>query len=107
MEAFRSTLVDYDLTDLGYMGNWYTRQRRKFASTNIREKLDHGVANPTWWTLFPDFSVSHLLHSISDHCPLLVTECETVIRDFRVFNNNHLSQKLSAFGTISNIRVWR
>ncbi|KAH1121242.1 hypothetical protein J1N35_004402 [Gossypium stocksii] len=44
----------------------------KFRSTNIRERLDRGVANSDWMNLFSSYSVEHLSHSISDHCPVLI-----------------------------------
>ncbi|PPD73535.1 hypothetical protein GOBAR_DD29539 [Gossypium barbadense] len=73
-EAFHSIMADCDITDLGYNKKWYTWERGKFALTNIREQLDQGVANAPWWCQFPDFLVDHLLHSISDHCLILVSK---------------------------------
>ncbi|GMJ10541.1 hypothetical protein like AT1G43760 [Hibiscus trionum] len=72
MEEFRSAIQDCDLSDLGYNGRWYTWEKGKFAATNVRERLDRGLANPAWWDLFPQFRVSHIPHSFSDHCPVLV-----------------------------------
>ncbi|GMJ03875.1 hypothetical protein HRI_004056700 [Hibiscus trionum] len=72
MDEFRSAVQDCDLSDLGYTGRWYTWEKGKFAATNVRERLDRGLANPAWWDLYPNFQVSHLSHSISDHCPVLV-----------------------------------
>ncbi|KAA3453717.1 reverse transcriptase [Gossypium australe] len=48
MVAFRSALEDCNLTDLGFKGHWFTWERGKFKSTNIRERLDRGVANFNW-----------------------------------------------------------
>ncbi|KAK5843487.1 hypothetical protein PVK06_005944 [Gossypium arboreum] len=58
MEEFRTTLEDYGLNDLGYTGRWFTWERGRFLSTNIRERLDRGVG--------------HLSHAFSDHCPILL-----------------------------------
>ncbi|KAA3487994.1 reverse transcriptase [Gossypium australe] len=52
--------------------NFFTWERGKLASNNIRERLDRGVANMEWWSMFLDYIVEHLHHSISDHCPLLI-----------------------------------
>ncbi|XP_039034949.1 uncharacterized protein LOC120171298 [Hibiscus syriacus] len=52
MAGFRDALSDCDLADLGFKGNW-------------------AVANSSWWLLFPGNLVTHLGHSISDHCPVL------------------------------------
>ncbi|KAE8734013.1 RNF181 protein [Hibiscus syriacus] len=34
--------------------------------------LDRGIANGSWWDLFPHFRLEHLPHSISNHCLLLL-----------------------------------
>lgn len=73
MKAFRTALIDCDLNDLGYNERWYTWERGKFASTNIRGRLDHDVTSTEWWRQFLNFSVSHLLHSFSDHYLILVS----------------------------------
>ncbi|KAH1038119.1 hypothetical protein J1N35_039862 [Gossypium stocksii] len=41
-----------------------------FRTTLVEFQLDRGVANSAWWLLFPNFSLRHLLHSFSYHCPL-------------------------------------
>ncbi|PPD96667.1 hypothetical protein GOBAR_DD06303 [Gossypium barbadense] len=46
MTKFRSTLEDCSLYDVGYSGRWFTWERRRFSSSNLRERLDRGVANP-------------------------------------------------------------
>ncbi|GMI66103.1 hypothetical protein HRI_000279600 [Hibiscus trionum] len=72
MEAFRSAMRDCDLADLGFSGKWYTWERGVLSSNNVRERLDRGIANPSWRACFPDFVVEHLSHTISDHCPVLI-----------------------------------
>ncbi|KAA3461612.1 reverse transcriptase [Gossypium australe] len=56
----------------GRRRRWFTWERGKFSSTNIRERLDHGVATLNWSELFPNAQVEHLTHSFLDHCPLLL-----------------------------------
>ncbi|XP_039031469.1 uncharacterized protein LOC120166218 [Hibiscus syriacus] len=73
MEAFRSTLLDCDLSDLGSIGRWYTLERGRLSINNVHQRLDRGVANPSWWDLFLNYSVEHLTHISSDHCPVLVS----------------------------------
>ncbi|KAA3460675.1 reverse transcriptase [Gossypium australe] len=85
MEAFRRALEDCELADLGFSWQWYTWERGRLASNNIRERLDRGVANPKWWDLFKNFEVNHLQHSFSDHCPLVVS---TNTNDGR-YNSGH------------------
>ncbi|KAA3488219.1 reverse transcriptase [Gossypium australe] len=56
----------------GYSGVWFTWERGNFVETNIKERLDRGVANEKWKSLFPIGSIHHLPQSLSDHCPLLL-----------------------------------
>ncbi|KAH1107073.1 hypothetical protein J1N35_010841 [Gossypium stocksii] len=72
MEAFRKALEECQLVDIGYSGVWYTWERGNLQETNIRERLDRGVANEKWINLFPLGSIQHLPFSTSDHCPLLL-----------------------------------
>ncbi|KAA3465094.1 reverse transcriptase [Gossypium australe] len=72
MESFKEALEECQLEDLGFSGEWFTWERGNFATTNIRKRLDRGVANERWRTLFPKGIVYHLPHSISDHCPILL-----------------------------------
>ncbi|KAH1106130.1 hypothetical protein J1N35_009898 [Gossypium stocksii] len=77
MEAFRSTLEDCLLEDIGFSGTWFTWERGKAMDRNIRERLDREVANDAWLQQFPNYSLRYLPHSISDHCPLLIETEET------------------------------
>ncbi|MFQ6671653.1 hypothetical protein Gotur_036121 [Gossypium turneri] len=73
MEAFRTVLEDCNLRDMGFSGRWFTWERGNLPETNIRERLDRGVAMEEWISLFSDFQIRHMSHSFSDHCPLLIT----------------------------------
>ncbi|KAA3453657.1 reverse transcriptase [Gossypium australe] len=75
MAAFRETLEHCELYDLGFSGQWCTWERGRLVDNNIRERLDRGVANTEWWKLFPGYKVSHLQHSFSNHCPIVVDTC--------------------------------
>ncbi|KAA3489694.1 reverse transcriptase [Gossypium australe] len=72
MEAFRETLEECPLEDIGFSGAWFTWEIGNFAENNIRERLDRGIANEKWRLLFPTAYIRHLAHSMSDHCPLLL-----------------------------------
>lgn len=69
---FRETLEFCQLTDVGYSGRWFTWERGNLPKTCIQERLDKGVANENWISMFPMVKVQHLVHSFSDHCPLLI-----------------------------------
>lgn len=43
-----------------------------FPNTNIRERLDKGVANSKRMEMFPSAMIQHFMHSFSDHCPLII-----------------------------------
>ncbi|MBA0670621.1 hypothetical protein Goklo_029524 [Gossypium klotzschianum] len=73
MAAFRETLQECHLSDLGYSGVWYTWERGNLPETNIRERLDRGVANEKWMELFPTGNINHLTSTLSDHCPFLIS----------------------------------
>lgn len=57
---------------MGFEGSWFTWERGSLPKTNIQERLDRGVANTDWITLFPEVKVQHLVHLFSNHCPLLI-----------------------------------
>ncbi|KAA3460789.1 reverse transcriptase [Gossypium australe] len=77
MEAFRRVLEDCFLEDIVFTGPWFKWERGRVEERNIQERLDRGVATDSWIQTFPNFSLRHLPHSFSDHCPLLVdTESE-------------------------------
>ncbi|KAA3473246.1 reverse transcriptase [Gossypium australe] len=72
IEAFRETLEDCQLEDIGHSGVWFAWERGNFAENNVKERLDRGVANEKWKSLFPTSSIHHLPQSLSDHCPLFL-----------------------------------
>lgn len=80
MDLFRRTLEDCQMSDVGYSGRWFTWERGNLPETNIRERLDRGVANARWISMFPKVKVQHLVHSFPDHCPLL-TDTNNVRKD--------------------------
>ncbi|KAL4387745.1 hypothetical protein GQ457_09G029190 [Hibiscus cannabinus] len=44
----------------------------RFSSNNVCERLDRGVASPSWFDNFPNYTLRHMSHSFSDHCPILM-----------------------------------
>ncbi|KAH1040059.1 hypothetical protein J1N35_041802 [Gossypium stocksii] len=53
-EMFRNVLTDCQLTDVEFSGNWFTWEKGNLPETNIRERLDRGVANKEWMAMFPE-----------------------------------------------------
>jgi hypothetical protein len=72
MAAFRDTLFQCDLHDLGYKGLPWTFDNKKVGIRNVKVRLDRAVASPSWMANFPNATVSHLVSSRSDHYPLLI-----------------------------------
>ncbi|XP_074299650.1 uncharacterized protein LOC141630795 [Silene latifolia] len=75
MDAFRETLDDCALRDLGYCGNKFTWQRGKSMRTFVRERLDRVVATDAWCELFPTVQVTNFPIYASDHLALIIKEC--------------------------------
>ncbi|KAA3490114.1 reverse transcriptase [Gossypium australe] len=92
MEVFRDILEECQLMDIGYSGVWYTWERGNLPETNIRERLDRGVANGKWINLFPLGSIQHIPYSTPNHCPLLIMQID--------------SQEIEVF-TLKPGRLWR
>ncbi|KAA3452441.1 reverse transcriptase [Gossypium australe] len=96
MESFRKTLEECQLNDVGFFGRWFTWERRNLPETNIQERLDMGVANVKLMLMSPEAKIQHLVHSFSDHCPLLVV---TKREDERRKGNNF---KIEAWWTLED-----
>ena len=76
MQDFRSTLLHYDLADLGYQGYKYTWRNSRPENAFVEKGLDRAYANLKWREMFLAAKVRHLTASYSDHDPILL---ETVI----------------------------
>lgn len=72
MGDLRSIMDHLGLIDLGSMGLPYTWTNCRHGRANIREKLDRGIVNADWRSLFPRASVKNLPITSSDHAPLLI-----------------------------------
>lgn len=101
MEAFRTVLEDCNLRDMGVSERWFTWERGNLPETNIRERLDRGVATEEWISLFPKFQIRHMSHSVSDHCLLLITtkqeDKKKIDRGFRVLEDSFFYEVQSIF----------
>lgn len=86
MAKFRKVLSDCDLSNIRFTGKWFTWERGRLPTNNVRERLDRGVANQAWWTLFPKHSLKHLSRAMSDHCLILV---DLGIRNEGFMRKNH------------------
>ncbi|KAL3635329.1 hypothetical protein CASFOL_019876 [Castilleja foliolosa] len=61
------------LIDLGFSGSPYTWTNKRSGIDNIQQRLDRGVANSEWITMFPRASILHLPQVGSDHSPIVLS----------------------------------
>ena len=87
MNAFQSFVKSCGLFDLGYSGPAYTWTNKRFSSKPVYERLDRCLVNADWCTLFPISNVYNLplMHTISDHAPILLSTDGTISRTKRTF----------------------
>jgi hypothetical protein len=58
------------MIDFGFFGNPFTWPNNRIGLENIKERLDRGLASPSWVLLHPNFSLIHLLALNLDHNPI-------------------------------------
>jgi exonuclease III len=73
MRAFNSYVKQCGLFDLGFSGPAYTWTNKHFSSAPVFERLDRGLANAEWCSLFPNTNVFNLPIMFGDHAPILVS----------------------------------
>jgi hypothetical protein len=74
MDGFRDAVSFCGFIDLGYIGLPYTWDNRQPMETNVKVRLDRGLANTDFLNLFQNNKVWHVQTTESDHC-CLVLEC--------------------------------
>ena len=67
MHAFQAAIEDCELRDMEYVGDQFTWFRGR-----IRERLDRGLVNDAWSTLYPHAALQNLNYNNSDNRPLCV-----------------------------------
>lgn len=72
MENFRKVLADCNLMDLGFKGPKWTYDNKKMGMDNVKARIDRGVADQEWSSIFLEASIEHIISSRSDHLPLLL-----------------------------------
>lgn len=71
-EGFKRTLNECGLMDMGYSGSAFTWERSRGTVNWVQERLDRGVSNSEWQSLFPRATIKVLEVSTSDHMPLFL-----------------------------------
>ena len=67
MLAFRHTLLQCGLVDLGFRGYRFTWRNGRFGAKFVEERLDRFVATPERREMFPRAMVHRLAVSYTDH----------------------------------------
>jgi exonuclease III len=70
--AFRNTLNDCNLNDLGCKGNIFTWHNKQDEPHYIQARLDRFCASNNWIYNFSAHENNHLLRYGSDHCPIML-----------------------------------
>ena len=68
--SFRKFIDHFGMIDVGFVGNPFTWGNNRKGLENIKERLDRGLASPSWVHLHPDFSLIHLPALNSVHNPI-------------------------------------
>ena len=76
IEAFREAIDACSLHDLGFEGYRFSWQNGRSGDTNVQVQLDRFCGNSEWLNDWPQTSVSYLVSSYSDHCPILLETCK-------------------------------
>lgn len=87
MNTFRALVKNCGLFDLGFSGPAYTWTNKRFSSNPIYERLDRCLVNAEWCDAYPISNVYNmpLIHSLSDHAPILLSTDGPVRRIKRSF----------------------
>lgn len=70
--GFREAVEVCGFADLGYIGLPYTWDNRQQGRSNVKVRLDRGLANAKFLNLFQSVKVWHVQTTQSDHCCLVV-----------------------------------
>jgi hypothetical protein len=67
---FRRFIDHFGMIDVGFARNPFTWSNNRTGLENIKERLDRGLASPSWVLLHPNYSLIHLPAHNSDHNPI-------------------------------------
>ncbi|KAL8139773.1 hypothetical protein V2J09_005794 [Rumex salicifolius] len=70
---FNRWIDEMELLDMGFSGSKFTWNRGSNPATRTSARLNRGLCNLQWRSLFPQASIRHLATNQSDHSPLLLS----------------------------------
>jgi hypothetical protein len=68
------------MIDVGYAGNPFTWNNNRKGLENIKERLDRGLASPSWVHLHLEYSLVHLPAHNSDHHPITYPQYKYLLK---------------------------
>lgn len=69
---FRESINNCNLVDMGSSGPRFTWTNGRQGAANVLKRLDRGLCNEEWRTLFPEGMIQTLPRTYSDHSPLII-----------------------------------
>jgi hypothetical protein len=69
---FKKFIDHSGLVDLGFAGNPFTWCNHRQGLASIKERLDRGLASLSWIHLHPEYAITHIPATNSDHHPILL-----------------------------------
>ncbi|XP_042958065.1 uncharacterized protein LOC122293587 [Carya illinoinensis] len=74
VESFRETVEACDLSEIQFLGNYFTWSNRREGRFFTKEKLDRAFGNPSYLRLYEDSYVTSLVAHSSDHSPIVLQQ---------------------------------
>ena len=72
VNGFRQAVVDSSLSDVPVEGYPFTWFKSLGTPRAVKERLDHALANQSWFNMYPDATLEHLVAPTLDHCPIIL-----------------------------------
>lgn len=69
-------MLNFGMVDIGCKGNPFTWSNGRNGYSQIQERLDKGVANGEWTSIFPNAVLQHLPQEASDHASIVLHTTE-------------------------------
>lgn len=96
LDGFTDAINDCQLIDLGFTGSMFTWERSPGTRRWVQDRLDRGLANNLWKSMFPRAEFTVMDVTTSDHLPLSLQLNRTMyvpkVHRFR-FENMWLKEK--------------
>ena len=72
MKELQSFLTEVSIVEVGFTGNPFTWNNRRFNGVLVKERIDRVIVNLNWLHKFPNALVNHETFRGSDHYPIIL-----------------------------------